>query len=414
MFSVSKKLNFNHNLVASNKIASLNDNLLFDLQMDISNDSIANCDNFSPCHTRSGIVYKSIREKKQILRRSLCNKKPLTLRPDSSQSNDSSSSDICSSSESSDDDFQIRKKDNSSSWKCQSKRRMSDIQMMSPSPPTRAVNAMRLFDCQPSMIISSTSSVPRSKLQSSRHLFNDQQRRRSAPVFPQIHNSPKNVKAANINPFTPSAMIKASLKTSKRKSSVSSWESDDSLSDMSEDEDGPSPTKRVRVSDVNITRYDQEFLELEEIASGEFGTVKKARHCLDGMVYAIKVTKNSIKDNSRDERVAMNEIFAHAALMKHKNIVRYYNSWAEDGKLYIQNEFCQGGSLAQKIEEARKNKIFFTEGELKQITSNITKGLNYVHSKQLVHLDIKPDNIFISSDKSNLAIKTYLVTLAPI
>ncbi len=49
------------------------------------------------------------------------------------------------------------------------------------------------------------------------------------------------------------------------------------------------PAKRLRVSDINISRYEEEFVELKEIASGSFGKVKVARHCLDGMLYAIKV-----------------------------------------------------------------------------------------------------------------------------
>ena len=77
--------------------------------------------------------------------------------------------------------------------------------------------------------------------------------------------------------------------------------------------------------------YQEEFLELAELACGEFGVVKKARHRLDGMVYAIKVSKKTIRKNSHDEKMAMNEVFAHAALMKHKHVVRYYNSWVESG-----------------------------------------------------------------------------------
>ena len=49
------------------------------------------------------------------------------------------------------------------------------------------------------------------------------------------------------------------------------------------------------------------------------------------MVYAIKVSKKQIRKNSHDEKMAMNEVFAHAALMKHKHVVRYYNSWVENG-----------------------------------------------------------------------------------
>ena len=51
------------------------------------------------------------------------------------------------------------------------------------------------------------------------------------------------------------------------------------------------PTKRLRVSDINVTRYEEEFVEIEELASGVFGKVMVARHRLDGMVYAIKVRK---------------------------------------------------------------------------------------------------------------------------
>lgn len=114
------------------------------------------------------------------------------------------------------------------------------------------------------------------------------------------------------------------------------------------------------------------------------------------MVYAIKVTKKPIRVNSHDEKVAMNEVFAHAALIKHKHVVRYYNSWVEKGQVYIQNEFCEGGSLQKQIETFRQTGARFSEAELKRLIVHVAKGLQYIHSKQLVHLDIKPGNIFIS------------------
>ena len=52
------------------------------------------------------------------------------------------------------------------------------------------------------------------------------------------------------------------------------------------------PSKRLRVSDINVSRYEEEFVEIEELASGVFGKVKVARHRLDGMVYAIKVIRH--------------------------------------------------------------------------------------------------------------------------
>ena len=65
------------------------------------------------------------------------------------------------------------------------------------------------------------------------------------------------------------------------------------LSKEEEDEDELSlaPPKRIKIEDVNISRYSEEFLEVAEIANGEFGKVTVARHRLDGMLYAIKVRK---------------------------------------------------------------------------------------------------------------------------
>lgn len=57
--------------------------------------------------------------------------------------------------------------------------------------------------------------------------------------------------------------------------------------DECEDETGR-PTKRLAIHEANVSRYNHEFLELSLIGQGEFGSVYKCRHRLDGCVYAIK------------------------------------------------------------------------------------------------------------------------------
>ena len=54
-----------------------------------------------------------------------------------------------------------------------------------------------------------------------------------------------------------------------------------------------------------------------------------------------------------------------------------------------------GGSLAEYVEEHRRTGTNFTEEELKTILYQTAQGLRYVHSQNLVHLDIKPGNVFI-------------------
>jgi wee1-like protein kinase len=157
-------------------------------------------------------------------------------------------------------------------------------------------------------------------------------------------------------------------------------------------------TKRVALQDSNISRYHKEFHELGLIGTGEFGSVHKCINRLDGCTYAIK---RSIKPvaSSINEKTALNEVYAHAVLGKHQHVVRYYSAWAEDNHMIIQNEYCNGGSLADAIINLQKEKKHFTEVELLRLLQHVAEGLGYIHSMQLVHMDIKPGNIFISKEK---------------
>ena len=167
----------------------------------------------------------------------------------------------------------------------------------------------------------------------------------------------------------------------------------------SEPQSPQNPSKRIRVTEMEMSRYNEEFVEVSKLSEGSYGVVTIAKHRLDGMLYAVKVRViflfASYKfdvNNSLDyflqctkrplsggpaENSAMNEVFALAALPKHKNLIRYYSSWVEKGKIYIQNEYCEGGSLAQLIQVRREKGTPFTENELKRMLTHLAKGMRY-------------------------------------
>lgn len=149
--------------------------------------------------------------------------------------------------------------------------------------------------------------------------------------------------------------------------------------------------KRLALQDSNISRYEKEFIELKLLGVGEFGLVYQCLNRLDGCIYAIK---RSIKPvaGSAYEKTALNEVYAHAVLGKHDNVVRYYSAWAENNHMLIQNEYCNGGSLQQLLQKRR----CFNESELKTLLTHIAEGLKYIHSHDLVHMDLKAGNIFLT------------------
>jgi hypothetical protein len=148
-------------------------------------------------------------------------------------------------------------------------------------------------------------------------------------------------------------------------------------------------TKRLALSQCLVSRYREEFHEVCKLGSGEFGDVFKCINRLDGCTYAIKRSKKPIAGSAL-EVSAWKEVCAHAVLVKHNHIVHYYAAWAEVDRMLIQNEYCNGGSLAEQIEINKYNNHLMSEAELKTILLHILKGLAYMHSLNLVHLDIKP------------------------
>jgi wee1-like protein kinase len=148
--------------------------------------------------------------------------------------------------------------------------------------------------------------------------------------------------------------------------------------------------KRLALQESNITRYEKEFVEMKLLGEGEFGLVYQCLNRLDGCIYAIKRSIKPVAGSSY-EKISLNEVYAHAVLGKHDNVVRYYSAWAENNHMLIQNEYCNGGSLQSLLQ-----KRILTEAELKILLLQVAEGLKYIHSHNLVHMDIKAGNIFIT------------------
>lgn len=101
-------------------------------------------------------------------------------------------------------------------------------------------------------------------------------------------------------------------------------------------------------------------LLISTIGSGQFGSVHKCVNRLDGCIYALKRSLKPVA-GSVNEQNAMREVYAHAVLGKNPHVVRYYSAWAEDGHMLIQNEYCEGGSLADLIEKNNNSNEVMTD-----------------------------------------------------
>jgi serine/threonine-protein kinase/endoribonuclease IRE1 len=82
----------------------------------------------------------------------------------------------------------------------------------------------------------------------------------------------------------------------------------------------------------------------------------------------------------------------------HPNVIRYFYQEARAGFLYIALELCPA-SLADIIETPDQFRDIYTSFEPKRALRQITSGLRHLHALKIIHRDIKPQNILISSAK---------------
>ncbi|KAG0210111.1 Suppressor of Sensor Kinase (SLN1) [Mortierella sp. GBA30] len=125
------------------------------------------------------------------------------------------------------------------------------------------------------------------------------------------------------------------------------------------------------------------------IGSGTFGTVYLGTNTDTGELIAVKEIR--FQNASMNLVKSIHDEMKVMKMMHHPNIVRYDNIEVHRHKVFIFMEYCQGGSLADLLEHGRIE----DEKVIKFYTLQMLKGLAYLHDKNVVHRDVKPDNILL-------------------
>lgn len=145
----------------------------------------------------------------------------------------------------------------------------------------------------------------------------------------------------------------------------------------------------IKVGTVVGDRYEI----LERVGVGGMAEVFKGKdHKLNRFV-AVKVLKEEFRDNKGFIKKFKEEAQAAAGLA-HPNIVNVYDVGDEHGIYYIVMELVEGITLKNYIE--RKGQL--TVKEATSIAIQVSAGLEVAHNNQIVHRDIKPQNIIISRE----------------
>ena len=140
-------------------------------------------------------------------------------------------------------------------------------------------------------------------------------------------------------------------------------------------------------------RLDGRYEIHELIGVGGMAYVYRAYDIIDDRTVAIKILKDEFLGNQDFIRRFKNESKA-IAVLSHPNIVKVYDVSFGDRIQYIVEEYIDGITLKEYLDQQRELKW----KEAVHFTLQILRALNHAHSKGIVHRDIKPQNIMLLQD----------------
>ena len=139
------------------------------------------------------------------------------------------------------------------------------------------------------------------------------------------------------------------------------------------------------------------YNKIRILGKGAYGEVFLAVEKISGKEVAIKCLLE--KDPENQESI-LHEIETVSKL-SHPNVINYLHSFYDDGLLYLVMEYCSGGSLRDLL-----NKKNISYNIALKYCSTIAAAMDFIHNKEIIHHDIKPDNILFDSN-NNLKISDF-------
>lgn len=136
-----------------------------------------------------------------------------------------------------------------------------------------------------------------------------------------------------------------------------------------------------------------EFALHRKLGSGSFASVYLGVSSADGRTAAIKAIKSErltkkVKDNL-DVEISILSSFSHP------HIVQMFNVLKTSSHIYLVLEYCSGGDLQKLIRSRNSGRL--TERVARRLMRDLCKGLQFLHSKDVIHRDIKPQNLLLTN-----------------
>ena len=165
------------------------------------------------------------------------------------------------------------------------------------------------------------------------------------------------------------------------------------------DGEEPDPELNDFLTGANSSWDNIKYIKGKLIGQGSFGSVYMALHAVTAELMAVKQvelpsTAGTAVDAKKNNMIeALKREIALLRELKHRHIVQYLGSSSDGNNLNIFLEYVPGGSIAKMLVDWGA----LSETIVSRLTRQILIGLAYLHSKDIIHRDIKGANILVDT-----------------
>jgi eukaryotic-like serine/threonine-protein kinase len=157
----------------------------------------------------------------------------------------------------------------------------------------------------------------------------------------------------------------------------------------------PNQARRVAKEVSSLLHQDiPGYQLLEKLGQGSMGTVYKARQISLNRLVAVKMLHPRLAAKSDLMQRLVREAHA-AAKLSHNNIVQAIDVGSAGNLHYFAMEYVEGTTIRDLLE---KGKVF-NEAEALEIIIPVAQALQHAHKRELIHRDVKPANIILTTDR---------------
>lgn len=163
---------------------------------------------------------------------------------------------------------------------------------------------------------------------------------------------------------------------------------------------GRRPVRHLRIED------DASFVKVyaigNQIGKGTFGTVFEVRDMKDNKTWATKVIEK--KSTPMQSLKILEREINILKVLNHPHIISLREVFESASKIYLIMEKC----LSDLMKLTRDENMRFTESNVRPIINDLTSAITYLHKNDIVHRDVKMENVLVTNNPNNVNDHMYI------